>query len=107
MGLDAEVIAIGQFSQTVLPAMEYAPSFYTEVQPGQIVLVHVFIACNSMDSHELAKAFSIGAMDLGRHHLNPSQADIEKLTGLFGEADVEQFKLLRDNGFNFYYAPNA
>ena len=107
MGLQAEVIAIGQFSQTVIAALEYGPSFYTGVAPGQTVLVHVFLAATSSDSHKLAEAFSIGAMDLGNHHLNPRQVDIEKLTVLFGELEVEKFKLLRDNGFNFYYAPNA
>ena len=71
MGLDAEVIAIGAFSQEVLGAMEYGPDFYASVEEGEIVLVHIFLACTSDASHALAKAFGVGAMDLGKHHLNP------------------------------------
>jgi hypothetical protein len=107
MGLDAVVIAVGAFSQDVIGAMEYHPDYYASVEEGQIVLVHVFLACTSDVSHALAKAFGVGAMELGKHHLNPHAARVDDLIELFGEEDVEQFILLRDRGFNFYYAPNA
>lgn len=107
MGLDAEVIAIGPFSQAVLTAMEYGPDFYSTVQEGETVLVHIFLACTSSASHELAQAFGVGTMELGNHHLNPFSADIKALESLFGKDDVAQFKLLREHGFNFFYAPNA
>lgn len=107
MGLDAEVIAIGPYSHRVTSALEYGPEFYASVQEGETVIVHVFLACTSAASHELANAFGVDAMELGKHHLDAKAADIDKLIELFGEVDVAQFKTLRDNGFNFYYAPNA
>ncbi|NHZ63725.1 hypothetical protein [Massilia genomosp. 1] len=107
MGLDAEVIAIGAFSQDVIGALEYHPDYYASVGEGEIVFVHVFLAFTSDASHALAKAFGVGAMDLGKHHLNPHAARINDLIELFGVDDVEQFIVLRDNGFNFYFAPNA
>lgn len=107
MGLDAEVIAIGPYSEEVLPAMEYGPERYRDVQKGQSVIVHVFIACTSEESYELAEAFGVGAFELGKHHLEPEHANIDKLVSRFGQQDVDQFKLLRANGFSFYYLPNA
>ena len=107
MGLDAEVIAIGPFSPSIVSAMEYAPEFYASVQAGAKVIVHVFLASTSSASRELANAFGVDSMELGKHHLDPNVADIDKLTELFGEADVAQFKILRESGFDFYYAPNA
>jgi hypothetical protein len=107
MGLDAEVIAIGQFSRSIISAMEYAPDLYASVPEGAKVIVHVFLACTSSASRELANAFGVDAMELGKHHLDPSAADIGKLTELFGERDVTQFKILRESSFDFYYAPNA
>lgn len=107
MVLDAQVIAIGYFSKDVLPAMEYDSTFYANVAAGQTVVVNIFLACTSEASHGLASAFGVGTMDLGRHHLKPESADLQKLEGLFGQKDVDQFILLRKHGFNFYYLPNA
>lgn len=107
MGLDAEVIAIGPFSQCVLNALEYGPNFYSNVEEGVLVIVHVFLACNSENSHLLASAFGVGAMDLGKHHLSAQRANLSALREAFGESNVRQFLTLRDNGFDFYYAPNA
>lgn len=107
MGFDAEVIAIGAFSQEVLGAMEYHPDYYANVGEGEIVLVHVFLAFTSVASHALAKAFGVGAMELGKHNLNPHSACIGDLIEQFGEGDVEKFLLLREKRFDFYYAPNA
>ena len=107
MGLDAQVIAIGEFSEKVLPALEYPEDFYTDVLPGQTVIVNVFIGSTSTESHQLAQAFGVDAMELGKHHLNPENADLEVLQSIFGKDDVHQFLVLKENGFNFYYLPNA
>lgn len=72
-----------------------------------MVLVHVFLACTSEDSYQLASAFGVKAMDLGQHRLSAQNANLSVLQELFGESNVMQFLTLRDNGFDFYYAPNA
>ncbi len=107
MGLDAQVIAIGPFSQDVVEALEYPPGHYGNVQQGDVVVTNVFVASTSADSHALAKAFDIGAWELGSHHLRPEEADIPRLIELSDERHVQQFLTLRDNGFQFYYLPNG
>ncbi len=41
MGLDAQVIAVGDFSDTVLPALEYKSDLYTEVPLGATVIKYI------------------------------------------------------------------
>lgn len=107
MGLDAQVIAIGTFSRSIVSALEYPPEFYSNVNEGDIIVVNVFIAPTSDISHRLAQAFSVGAFDLGQHHLKPEVADLELLADLFGAEDTEQFVALRQAQFHFYYLPNG
>jgi hypothetical protein len=107
MGLDAQVIAVGDFSDTVLPALEYKSDFYADVPLGATVVTNVFVAVGSSSSHSLAAAFSVGALDLGKHALNADIANLSALADLFGEPNVAQFQLLRSHGFKFYYLPNA
>jgi hypothetical protein len=107
MGLDAQVIAIGPFSAEVVSALEYGVSFYANVEPGTLIVSNVFVAGTSKASHELAASFGVGAMDLGRHKLNPEHANIAKLIEVFGKHNVAQFQCLAHNGFSFFYLPNA
>jgi hypothetical protein len=107
MGLDAQVIAIGPYSSEVASSLEYAESFYFGVAPGTIVVTNVFLACTSEDSHKLASAFGVGSMELGKHKLNPEMANIAELVNVFGESNVAEFQCLANNGFSFFYLPNA
>ena len=106
MGLDAQIIAVGPFSKDVRSCLEYS-DLYANVEPGTTVVTNVFLAGTSEASHVLARAFGVGAMDLGRHHLNPSSADTGLLREHFGDSDVEGFERLAENGFQFYFLPNA
>ena len=107
MGLDAQVIAVGHFSQAVLPALEYAPDLYATVPHGTTVITNVFIGATSEGSRSLASAFNVGALELGRHVLDADIADLDALSALFGDSDVARFERLRAHGFVFYYLPNA
>jgi hypothetical protein len=107
MGLDAQVIAIGPFSQSVVPALEYPPEYYAGVRPGARVITCVFEALTSEQSHKLAGAFGVGAMELGNHHLSAADANLATLVELFGEESVKRFELLSRHGFEFYYLPRA
>jgi hypothetical protein len=46
-------------------------------------------------------------MELGKHVLNPDLANIDELEEVFGEKEVMQYKCLVQNGFRFFYLPNA
>ena len=107
MGLDAQVIAIGPYSSEVVSSLEYGESFYVGVAPGTVIVTNVFLACTSEDSHKLASAFGVGAMELGKHKLNPDAANVAELVNVFGENNVAEFQCLARNGFSFFYLPNA
>ena len=107
MSLDAQVIAIGPFSLGVLPALECPSQFYAGIAPGTIVVSNVFVAPTSEQSHQLAAAFGVGVMELGRHVLCPKDANLKLLEEVFGKQDVDGFLLLAESGFQFYYLPNA
>ena len=94
---------MGPFSPSVLPALEYGPEFYAAVTPGTTVVSNVFLACTSEASHQLAAAFGVGAMEMGKHEC----ANYELLAEVFGEQNVQHFVLLARSGFRFYYLPNA
>ena len=107
MGLDAQVIAIGPYSGEIATSLEYGVHFYKDVAPGAIVVTNVFVAGTSDASHKLAEAFGVGAMELGKHRLDPSCANIAALSEVFGEQDAQQFQRLARAGFTFFYLPNA
>ncbi len=107
MGSDAQLIAIGPFSESILSGLEYDPSFYLSVPEGATVITNVFIACTSQSSDALASAFGVETMELGKHHLQPCSADLARLETVFGSKDLARFQLLSAHGFSFYYLPNA
>lgn len=107
MGLDAQVIAIGPYSSKVTSSLEYGTAYYAGVTPGTMVVTNVFIACTSEAGHKLAAAFGVGAMDLGKHKLDPHKASLRELTEIFGENNVAQFQCLVRNNFEFFFLPNA
>lgn len=106
MGLDAQVIAIGPFSDDIVSCLEYG-NLYAGIEPGTTVVTNVSIASSSDASHALAKAFEVGAMELGRHHLRPENVNVELLRAEFGDQDVASFQRLAERGFQFYYLPNG
>jgi len=107
MGLDAQVIAVGPFSDDIAASLEYGEKLHAGIASGTTVVSNVFIAGTSSASDALAAAFGVGAMELGRHHLNPQVANIAQLKAEFGEDDVGNFMRLAARGFQFYYLPNA
>ena len=109
MGLDAELIAVGPFSRSLLPAMEYPADFYADVPEGATIVCNVFFALTSAGSHLLARAFGVGALELGRHALGTApEADVAALFAAEEFAEqVPAFLALREAGFQFYYLPNA
>jgi hypothetical protein len=107
MGLDAQVIAVGPYSSALASALEYPTEYYANVRDGDTVTTCVFEALTSEQSHKLAEAFGVGAMDLGKHHLSPGIADLAALRAVFEDEPVENFLLLFQHGFDFYYRPNA
>ncbi len=94
MGLDAQVIAIGPFSKSLESALDYPSKYYVDVKEGSKVICRVFEALTSAQSHQLARAFGVGPMELGNHDLSTAAANLELLVELFDEENVSRFKRL-------------
>ncbi|WP_431047900.1 hypothetical protein [Roseateles sp. L2-2] len=107
MGLDAQVIAIGPFSQEIANSLEYAAQRYAGVPVGATVITTIFLAPTSSDSHALAEAFGVGAFEMGKHHLDADKVDLAQLRDLCSERETADFLNLRAHGFQFYYLPNG
>ena len=107
MGLDAQVIAIGPYSHDISSALEYGAKLYEGVEHGATVVTTVFFAATTDESSALAAAFGVGAFEMGKHKLDPKNADIGALIAQFGEADADSFLRLAGRGFEFFYMPNA
>jgi hypothetical protein len=107
MGLDAQIIGIGPFSKAIAHALEYPADYYASVPASTTVVTTVFEALTSQQSHALAKCFGVEAMDLGRHVLDASAADMISLRAEFGDDPVQHFQALHSAGFQFYFMPRA
>lgn len=107
MGCDAEIIAIGPFSKTLVPALGYPAEQYQGIADGTTVIISVFGAFGSTESERLAQCFGVGRWELGRHVLDASRADLATLRRDFDELSTEHFVTLREAGFQFYFMPNG
>ena len=107
MGCDAEIIAIGPFSKRIIPSLGYLEEQYAGAADGATVITVVFETFGSTDSEKLARCFGVGRWDLGRHHLDASCADLKRLRQDFDERSIDQFIVLREAGFQFYFMPNG
>lgn len=109
MGLDAQLIAVGPFSRSLISVLEYSADAYADIAEGTTIICTVFLALTSAGSHSLARCLNVGAMELGRHALGTaSNADVAALQkeAEFAE-QTPSFLALRAAGFQFYYLPNA
>jgi hypothetical protein len=108
MGLTAQVFAVGTFSGSVVPYLNYPPAFYANTREGVVLPEIVFwIETGSNASRELASCFEVDPWDFNRHELDPSVVDLPRLTQLVGEDDVARFLGLRSAGFRFFFLPNG
>jgi len=108
MGLNAQVIAIGQFTRTVVPFLQYPGEFYARTREGVTSPETVFfVETGTTASVELASCFGVDALDFNQHELDARSADLERLRAMFGEDGVVRFQGLREAGFRFYFLPNA
>ena len=106
--MTAEIIAIGPFSKGIVKHLEYSNELYSNVKEGTKIAQNVFsIDSGSTESHKLAKAFKIDPWNFNEHHLNPHEADLNLLEELFSPEEVEDFVVLRNAGFDFFFLPNG
>jgi len=106
MGCDADLLAIGPFSQAVASCLSYVAESYAGVPDGTLVLSTLF-ACPTTDvSEALAEAVQAELWGFSTHVLKPADFDWEALADLH-EEDVEALRALVAAGFQIFFRPNG
>jgi hypothetical protein len=114
MGLDADVICIGQFSNGIAECLNYDPEDYDDVQEGRIVTATFFRCVSTSQSKKLAAALGVDPWDFNTHAILKDKVDWEALKEISlwtdeGEDEVmRRFKfLLEEKNFICVYRPNG
>lgn len=117
MGMDAEVIAIGPFSQSLAEcgALGYPEKYYVNCKSGETVIVSgVLQMRTNQGSAALAEALGTEAWTLNKHVINTKKIDWVKVEMVMRDqaaheasGDLFHMQQLADAGFTFYYLPNG
>ena len=105
MPVRSQVIAIGPYQKRLVEALWYTADRYSAVPEGATIVTMVFVSVSSGTTQQLARAFGIDVWDFARHELDPQAANVELLQETFGWERPENFMVLRDAGFRFYFMP--
>lgn len=104
MELNASLLAIGPFSQTVADCLSYATESYDGVPDGTIVLSELFVCPTDSVSRELASAVGAEPWDFTTHNLDPEAFDWDVLAEMH-EEDVVALRQLVAAGFRIMFQP--
>jgi len=121
MGLDANILCIGKFSEDIKNALDYShkddtedEDAYADTAEGTIVISHL-CNCNTTDqSMRLSDALGIeDPWDFNQHAFTEERVDWDELIELSdncAEWDIDDVNYLRDllnKGFLCIYQPNG
>lgn len=110
MGMNAELLGIGRVTESVLDNLEY-PAEYYKNNLYEIIITSVISPCvGSSQSREFAECLGINPWDFGEHYITNEEAKkihTEYLFDVVSDEDLEDFMVLRDAGFGFYFRPNG
>jgi hypothetical protein len=125
MGMCADIVAIGPFSQDIIEYLEYPPNSYLSTRPGTPVIIELFgILEGSSQSRAFAKTLGItDPWDFNQHKIDPSKINLPELCELLAHIDIEELyrseitdsylsdiralEKLKSRGFDFYFRPNG
>lgn len=114
MGMCAQIIAIGPFSQAIAEFLDYRSDLYATTRDGAIVSRRLFgISEGSTVSGEFAAHLGISdAWDFNQHRIDNAKIDFVGLVQ-FGEAYVdyaEEISILQElvrSGFELHFRPEG
>lgn len=111
MGMSAEIVAIGPFSEELVPILQHAAHRYEGTRAGTPVVTLIVSGVGSTSSRELAAACGIGPWDFGQHALDPAKIDIDKFgaaaQSLGAYKAVTALRELVAAGFELFFLPNG
>lgn len=113
MGMDADVIGIGKYSNKIVDCLCYSPDFYLDTKEGAEIITTVFHACTSDSSHQLARAMGVEPWDFNTHKIDIGNVQMTELLEFIKYSpdhdldDIEDFFDLEQAGFVFFFRPNG
>ena len=114
MGMCAEIIAIGPFSQSVAGYLGYSAELFANTTEGAVVTARLFgILEGSGLSREFASLLGISdPWDFNQHQIEPSIINVlglESFAKTYSEYDddVNSLKVLLTAGFAFHFRPEG
>jgi len=108
MGMSAEIIAIGPFSQDIVHLLPFTPERFAATREGAVIAVSLFGQCSgNSESRALAACFAIDPWRFEEHRLDLDKVDVEALTALRGEDAQETLTRLHQKGYQFYFQCNG
>ena len=114
MGMNAEIIAIGPFSQSVVDVLDYGSEYFKNTKSGSIITVRLFGMSGSSSSREFAKMLGISdPWDFNSHKIKSENINFEELKKFINELhedyneEFERFLILMENGFEFHFRPEG
>lgn len=113
MGMNAEILVLGEFSEDVKNCLDYPSDYYDNIEEGSSVVTTVCHMCTSSSSEILAQCFGIDPWDFSQHVFTPKEIDFESLTEVLLSVGDNPDEVIRDikmfikKKFLFIYRPNG
>lgn len=112
MGMCAEIICIGPYSESVSECMEYGSEYYASTINGAIISRTLF---GITEGSALSRDFSLfmginDVWDFNQHKIDCRKIDVEGLREFacrysHYDEDVDALLLFMENGFEFHFCP--
>jgi len=114
MGMCAEILAVGPYSERVAQVLDYSPDIYARTREGAVITVMLFgMVEGTALSTELAGLFGIAdPWNFDEHMVVPERiyiAGLQKLCKRYPDyqRDVHATEVLRNAGFAFHFRPEG
>jgi hypothetical protein len=114
MGMSAEIIAIGPFTNAVAELLDYRSELYAATLEGAIVSRRLFgIAEGSTVSREFAENFGINdPWDFNQHRIDSAKIDfvgLKKFSEIYDEYadEIRILEVLVKSGFELHFRPEG
>ena len=112
MGMEANILCIGQFKKTIAKYLDYEETEYEDTNKG-VAVISMFFHCNSsQQSLELAEAVGVEPFNFNTHQIERDKVRWCMLQELcdknpeWANYHIEALKALLDAGFICIYQPN-
>ncbi len=110
MGMNAELLAIGEFQENIADSLDYDKSYYKNLLYGDKVITTVFKCNTSEQSRALAEILGFDAWDFREHFVKSyliMKIGAQELHEWFDKEEIEKFVRLIVHGFTFIYRPQG